>query len=391
MTASAQIHPRVRTEPVHIAYFIDQLCETGGAERMLLNTIRLLPKDRFRCSLVTFKLNPTLALFQDLPCPHFVYPLRNTYDWNAFRNSSRIRDFLSREKVQIAHTFHETADLWGGLVSKVGCDRILVSSRRDMGILRSLKHKVGYRLMNRMVDLVLAVSEEVRRFCVRTDGVPPHKAATLYNGLELTKIDAGNSAPNVRRTLSVAASVPVIATVGHIRYVKGIDVLLKTAAILVQQIPNAVFLVVGRNSDPEYLQCIDREIDKLGISSSVHFWGASEDVPSILRQCDIFFLPSRSEGFSNALIEAMACSLPCVATNVGGNAEAVSHNQSGYIVDSEDAAGAADRIMALLKDPHSARRMGVEGRKIVESKFTADIMMAQLVGHYERLLRDRRN
>jgi glycosyltransferase involved in cell wall biosynthesis len=391
MTPSAQLDPRVRTEPVHVAYFIDQLCETGGAERMLLNTIRLLPKDRFRCSLVTFKLDRTLALFQDLPCPHFVYPLRKTYDWNAFRSSSRIREFLSRENVEIVHTFHETADLWGGLVSKLGEQRILVSSRRDMGILRSRKHKFGYRLMNRMVDRVLAVSEEVRQFCIQTDGVPPDKAATLYNGLELTKIDSENGLTEVRGRLSVTASVPVIATVGHIRYVKGIDVLVKTAAVVAQQIPNALFLIVGRYSDSEYLQSIHREINQLGISSNVRFWGESEDVPSILRQCDIFFLPSRSEGFSNALIEAMACGLPCVATNVGGNSEAVSHGKSGYLIDSDDVAGAAARIMALLKDPHSARRMGIEGRKIVESKFTADTMIEQLVGHYERLLTKRRN
>jgi len=391
MTAHPHIDSRVRTQPVHITYFIDQLCETGGAERMLLNTIRWLPKDRFRCSLVTFKLDSTLTLFRDLPCPHFVYPLRKTYDWNAFRSSSRIRDFLSRERVQIVHTFHETADLWGGFVSKMGNERILVSSRRDMGILRSMKHKVGYRLVNRRVDLVLAVSEEVRQFCISADGVPPHKSATLYNGLELAKIDATGNVINVRGKLGVAPSVPVIATVGHIRPVKGIDVLIETAAVVAKQVPDALFLIVGRGSDREYLQSLNRDIERFGISRNVHFWGESEDVLSILRQCDIFFLPSRSEGFSNALIEAMACGLPCVATSVGGNAEAVAHNESGYIVDSEDSMAAATYLLTLLTDSHLARRMGAEGRKIVERKFTADTMIEQLVSHYERLLATRRN
>jgi glycosyltransferase involved in cell wall biosynthesis len=377
--------------PVHIAYFIDQLCETGGAERMLLNTIRLLPKDRFRCSLFTFKLDSTLALFRALPCPHFVYPLRKTYDWNAFCSSSRIREFLRRENVQIVHTFHETADLWGGFVSKMGGNRILVSSRRDMGVLRSLKHNVGYRLLNRMADLVLTVSEEVRQFCIRTDGVPPERAATLYNGLELATVDARNQTTDVRGVLGVHSSAPLIATVGNIRPIKGIDVLVKTAAMVVREIPNAFFLVIGRHSDPEYFQGISREIGRLGVTSKVRFWGESEEVIPLLRQCNIFFLPSRSEGFSNALIEAMACSLPCVATSVGGNAEAIAHGESGYIISSEDAAAAATRIVALLRGPDAARKMGVAGRKIVENKFTANTMIAQLVGHYERLLADRRN
>jgi glycosyltransferase involved in cell wall biosynthesis len=377
--------------PVHVLFIIDQLCEMGGAERMLLSTIRLLPKERFRCSLATFKLDPTLALFQALPCPHVVYPLWRTYDWNAFRSSSRIRKFLRRENVQIVHTFHETADLWGGFISKLGGNRILVSSRRDMGILRSLKHNLGYRLLNRMVDLVLTVSEEVRQFCIRTDGIVPQKAATLYNGLELANVDSRHAPRDLRTLLRVDSSAPVIATVGHIRPVKGIDILVRTAAIVVRQIPNALFLVIGRNSDPEYSKKLTRAIESFGVSSNVRFWGESNEVVSLVRQCDIFFLPSRSEGFSNALIEAMACGLPCVATNVGGNAEAVSHGESGYIINSEDADSAAARILMLLKDPDSARKMGTAGRKIVESRFTSDTMIAQLVGHYERLLANRRN
>jgi glycosyltransferase involved in cell wall biosynthesis len=123
----------------------------------------------------------------------------------------------------------------------------------------------------------------------------------------------------------------------------------------------------------------------------VRFWGETTDVAALLRSCDLFFLPSRSEGFSNALIEAMAWSLPCVATNVGGNAEAVADGESGYIIESEDAAGAAKRILTVLESRDLARRMGAAGRKIVENRFTAEIMIKQLVGHYERLLADRRN
>jgi glycosyltransferase involved in cell wall biosynthesis len=183
----------------------------------------------------------------------------------------------------------------------------------------------------------------------------------------------------------------VIATVGNIRPVKGIDILVQTAAIVVRQIPNALFLVIGKNSDPEYMQKVKAEIERLGVSWNVRFWGESEEVVSLLRQSNVFFLPSRSEGFSNALIEAMACCLPCVATNVGGNAEAVSDGKSGYLTNSEDAEGAAARILTLLRDDYAAREMGVAGRKIVERRFTADTMIEQLVGHYERLLANRRN
>jgi glycosyltransferase involved in cell wall biosynthesis len=97
-------------------------------------------------------------------------------------------------------------------------------------------------------------------------------------------------------------------------------------------------------------------------------------------------LPSRNEGFSNALIEAMGCSLPCVATRVGGNAEALQEGKSGYLVASEDSEAMADRILRLLRDPVMARRMGETARKTVKARFSIDAMMNRLMGIYDELL-----
>ena len=377
--------------PHHVLFLVDQLCEMGGAERMLLNTIRLLPKSRYRCSLITFRIDPSLEFFHDFPCPYYLFPLRRTYDWNAMRMARKLRNYIRREKVEIVHTFFETADLWGGLVSKLSGGRVLISSRRDMGILRSMKHTWGYRMMNPLFDLVLTVSEEVRRFCIQEDHLRPEKVLTLYNGLDLGSVANKNQAESLRGSLGLLPSARLVVTVGHIRRVKGIDILVEAAAIVAKKLPEAIFLVVGRNSEPHHVQELEAKIAGLGIQRNVRFLGETENALSILKSCDVFFLPSRSEGFSNALIEAMACGLPCVATRVGGNAEAVEEGCSGYLVENEDAGAAADRIQRLLRNPVSAREMGSVGRKIVESKFTDEIMIQQLVVQYERLLAARQN
>jgi len=91
------------------------------------------------------------------------------------------------------------------------------------------------------------------------------------------------------------------------------------------------------------------------------------------------------------LIEAMACELPCVATRVGGNAEAIEDGRSGYVVESENSNALADRIMMLLRDPSKAKTMGKTGRKIVEAKFTSEIMIHKLVTLYDHLLQENRN
>jgi len=375
----------------HVLFLIDQLCEMGGAERIVLNTIRLLPKDRFRCSLITFKVDPQLPIFADFPCPYQVFPVERTYGFNGIKVAWKLREFIRRENVSIVHTFFETSDLWGGFISRTAGNVSLVSSRRDMGILRLRKHDIAYRLMNPWFDLVTTVSEEVRRFCIQKDNLPPSKVQTLYNGLEFNKVDASDVGEDLRLSLGLKPGSQLIATVGHIRRVKGFDVLIEAAAKVIPEFPTALFLIIGRNSESEHFQELQALVTKHGMGANVRFFGETESIYSLLKASDVFVLPSRSEGFSNALIEAMACRLPCVATRVGGNGEAIEEARSGYLVENEDAAGMADRILRLLRNPVLAKEMGKAGRKIVEAKFTAEVMMQQLVGHYDRLLAARRN
>ena len=358
---------------------------------MLLNIIRQLPAERFRCRIMTFKIGADLELFRNLPCPHVVYPIRRTYDLNALRTIFSIRRFLDSEKIQIVHTFHETSDLWAGPISKIASGRVLVSSRRDMGILRSSKHDLGYRCMNFLFDLVLTVSEEVRKFCIERDRISPRKVVTLYNGIELGKFQPTFGEDSLRRTLGIASHAPLIVTVGNLRPVKGIDVLIEAAAKIITHNPEAEFLVLGRISDSQYFRELHSMVQQLGLREKVRFLGESEQIIPTLRASDVFCLPSRSEGFSSALIEAMACELPCVATRVGGNAEAIEDGRSGYVVESENSNALADRIMMLLRDPSKAKTMGKTGRKIVEAKFTSEIMIHKLITLYDHLLQENRN
>jgi glycosyltransferase involved in cell wall biosynthesis len=124
----------------------------------------------------------------------------------------------------------------------------------------------------------------------------------------------------------------------------------------------------------------------LRLSDRFHFIGGVTNVPKHLSTADIFVLPSRSEGFSNAIIEAMAGSLPVVATDVGGNAEAVEDGVSGFIVPAEDPAALAEAISRLLADPSRAFQMGAAGKTLAAEKFTTEAMMNRISSTYADLL-----
>ncbi len=369
----------------HILFIIDELCEIGGAERVLFKMIRLLPDDLFRCSLLTFRTNEETD-FAQIHCPVYVLPLKRTYDWNALKVARQMRSFIRREKVSIVHTFFETSDLWAGPIAKLSGCPVLVSSRRDLGILRSRKHTIGYRVLRSLYDSVLTVSPQVREFCIQQDGVDPSKVQTLFNGLEMECVANAASRGSMRRQMNIPEQVPVITTVGNIRKVKGIDVLVEAAVQVCRRHPSAMFLVVGRKSEAEHCRELENRIASLGLAANFRLLGSREDVFSILRMSDIFCLPSRSEGFSNALIEAMACRLPCVATDVGGNKEVLVHGETGFLVPSEDSNALATALTHLIVDRSLATNMGLRGEKVVQSRFTAEVMMNSLVSIYKDLL-----
>lgn len=371
---------QTRSSLPHVLLVVDMLGKTlGGGERVILKMATLLPQYGYRASILTFSAHPESPALLSLPCPAYLLSLQNTYDVNALRAAIHLRRFIKEQQIQVVQTFFESSDIWAGLVTKVFSDAKLIWSRRDMGILRTRKHEIAYRLMANLPDAVFAVSDRVRQHCISIDHIDPTKALTIYNGLDLSSWNSPK--PGLKNNTST-----VITTTGNIRRVKGHDVFIKAAAIVVKQFPNTSFSIAGGILEPDYFAELQALINDLNLSNSFHFAGSITNLHDHLAAADIFVLPSRSEGFSNAIIEAMAASLPVVATDVGGNAEAVKNGVTGFIVPSDDPHALAAAIIRLLADPAQAAQLGRAGKAFTAQEFTQEVMMNRTTQVYDRLL-----
>jgi glycosyltransferase involved in cell wall biosynthesis len=387
IVASAPQPPGIMNGPQrdlpHILFVVDQFGKTlGGGERIVLKIAALLPRYGFRASILTFFTHPESAALKSPPCPIYLLPLQNTYGLTALRAAFEFRRFLKQKQIQIVHTFFESSDLWAGLVTKTMSKAKLVWARRDMGILRTRKHHIAYRLMAGAPDAVFAVSEQVRRHSIEVDRIDPARVQTIYNGLNLEDWD----------TTLRPAKAPgefLVTTVGNIRRVKGHDVFIKAAAAIVPHFHKVSFSIAGDVLEPAYFTELQDLVQDLKLANHFRFDGGVTNLRQHLAAADVFVLPSRSEGFSNAIVEAMAASLPVVATEVGGNAEAVNDGISGFLVPSEDPAALSAAIIRLLSDPSQARAMGAAGRSLVAERFTVEAMMNRTASAYSNLLSGR--
>lgn len=364
----------------HVLLVLDQFPKAlGGGERIVLRLAGLLTKYGYRVSILTFFVHPDCTALESPPCPIYVLPLQRTYGFSAIKAALELRKFLRSQKIEIVQTFFESSDIWAGLVTKMTSSAKLIWSRRDMGILRARKHQIAYRLMAGVPDGVFAVSERVRSYCIDVDRIDSSRVQTVYNGLDLSDLVCNGVRPE-------APDIVRVTTVGNVRKVKGHDILIRAAALIVPQFPRVAFSIAGEVLEPDYFIELQALIKELNLSGHVEFVGGITDMRKHLAGADIFVLPSRSEGFSNAIVEAMAASLAVVATDVGGNSEAVREGVTGFIVPAEHPAALAAAISRLLSDPSKAMAMGIAGKARVAELFTTEAMMGKIIAAYKRLL-----
>lgn len=366
---------------LRILFVIDQLIEMGGAELALLRLVRGLKVHGLSPAVITFRPLSDAALQADWPCAVQVLPLRRALGWEALGIAWEIRRYIRLHRINVVHTFFESSDLFAGSVARTVPGVALVTSRRDMGILRNSRHRFLYRRLAGLAHRVVAVSNSVRQWCVLEDRLPSARVVTVYNGVQQAEQYYG-ARSELRRQLELGPDQIVITAIGHLRRVKGFDVLIETARRLIKTAPDAFILIIGDEHEAGLRSELEQRIKFNQLENHVRLLSARKDVPALLNASDIFVLPSRSEGFSNALIEAMMAGLPCVATSVGGNAEALVAGKTGFLVPSENSDAMADALALLAQSPALRARMGQAGRAIALEHFTETAMIESMLRLY---------
>ena len=363
---------------MRIIHFVENL-ERGGLERTVIDLIAAQRDAGHDCRVVCL-FEPGL-LAAELAAQGVEVEAcrkRTGFDWQAMR---RARALLRRNPGAVLHThnasahYHAVSAAWG---LPLAC---VVNTRHGMGAADPGSRKEWlYRRSMGATDYVIAVCEAARERFAR-QGVQPRTALlSIPNGIRVERFAAAGI--EARAALAAELGWPagsrIVGTVGRLHPVKDQRRLLHALRALRATLPQAVLAIVG---DGEMRPELERETDELGLRPWVRFLGDRDDVPRLLAGMEAFALPSRSEGYSIALLEACAAALPIVATDVGGNREIVRDGCNGRLVAAGDADALAGALRDLLASEDRARSMGRVGREWVFAEGTFRTMASR----YERL------
>ncbi|MCP4538179.1 MAG: glycosyltransferase [Chloroflexi bacterium] len=241
-----------------------------------------------------------------------------------------------------------------------------------------------YVLTARWVDGFVAVSEQIQESLVQEFGpAVASKITVISNGVDVHRYGNERNRKAIRRSLSVPYAAQVLIMVGTLKPVKGHRYMLEALPALVSRCPAVYLVVVG---DGELRDVLQAQVAALNLSNHVRFLGNRQDIGDLLVAADVFVLSSLWEGLSMALLEAMASSLPIVATEVSGTTQAIISDETGLLVPPGDATKLAQAIEQLLSNPERARAMGARARQRVETEFGARKQANEHIALYRQLL-----
>lgn len=313
---------------------------TGGIERKIAAVLPRLDRSLFEVHLCCIRERGPLA--DDLEhagIPVHLIPFRSRMDpiglW-------RLRRLVRRLRIDLVHAHMYRSNVPATLLKMYDENLIVVGHYHNVDTWEGWRQLQLDRYLARRRDMNVAVSEAVRQDVLSRLGLEEDQVRILYNGVDLEEFHP-LPAPDrraMRARLGFEGNEKLVVSVARLVAAKNQELILRSIPELLTTVPEARFLFVGSGPDEERLMAL---ADDLQVGDYVRFLGRRDDVPLILGACDLSVLPSLREGFSNAVLESLACGLPVVASDVGGNGEVIEPGVNGYLCEVAPAESAPAR------------------------------------------------
>ena len=355
----------------------------GGQEIRVLQECQLLLERGHRVSLVCQPDSPLGEKFSRFSHPNLSYfplPMKKAFSLSALFSLIKI---IKRSRPDILHS-HSSIDSW--LIAMAGTllgvpiirSRHVMIPMRNHIFNRWLYAKAPRKILTSGQGIANMVSEQV--------GVPMGKIMCIPAGVDFRKFDIQISGEKIREELGVNPHQPLIGKIAIIRGWKGHDYLIDSVPLVLENFPEARFVIVG--SGPGY-ESIRTRIKNLGLEKSVFMLGHREDIPEIMAALDIHCVASFAiEGTTQVIPQAFAMKTPVVSTRMVSILPLLGNGERGILVELKNSRDMANGIMKILNDRESAQIMAEKAFTFCKTDLSIDKMMEQTIAVYEEVLSD---
>lgn len=377
-----------RSNKIRILFIIDYLFEISGTEKHLLQLIRELDKSQFKCYLLALQhSDKMLQQYTRVGAQVLPWHLDKFYSLKTLQLLKQLKEFIIREKVHFIQSYNVVADLVAALVTKMaGGGVVHIMNVRDMGGYRKGRYNIIMKVLKSRRKDYLAVCHTVAEHFSSSNGVNNSRIKVIYNGIDSPFCNNPSAkSKHSRQVYPISNDSFVVGNISQFRPEKGHEVFFKAVELVRKEIPEIVALAIGGGP---LLSMYQKQYRSQRASGNIIITGFLDDVHPALAKMDIFcFTPVSNEGFSNAILEAMAFGKPVIASDVGGNREAVVHGTTGHVVPAGEPDKIAKAILDLYRTPEKMQAMGQAGKVRVQQHFSLE----KIIPQYERFYLEKIN
>lgn len=353
-----------------VALVIGQLTR-GGAEGQLTQVATRLDRTRFEPIVycLSSAVEPYAAQIE-------MAGIRvRSIPGHPLRRLRQLARCFNEDDIEVVHSWLYLANAAAGILQLVSPRRALITSARNRKV-HGRVNQIANAMAFRLSDAIVANSSDVATYIAQRYWAPLSRIRVIVNGIDTQRFRPAAS-PDLDR--------PLIVTAGRMVEQKNHALFLRAAAQLRERLPAARFAIVG---DGPLAAVLQAQAADLELSDAVRFLGERGDIETILPTASMFWLTSRWEGMPNVVLEAMACGLPVIATDVGGARELIDHGVTGFIVHSDDEAAFVKHSVALLGDSPSWKQAARAARAKAET-FSLKRLVDILESLYEEVAGER--
>ena len=367
---------------IKILFLIYDL-DLGGPELRLLDFQKHFPGDLRIYFCVTSKNLALLPEFLEAGANVHVEPIAKSY--LELNKVWKIYKHIMKNNISIVNSFDLKELILATAIKGMSGWRIkTVHHSVDLLHHYAIRQKIFLLILLTLTNKVICNSKKSHQL-VRKFFVPKRKISIIRNGIDINFFTKTIPQPDeLRKTHGIGKDDFVLGTIANFRKIKNYPFLIHAFKILFQRNKKLKLICVGGGY---HLPDIKRMVLEYHLENAVIFTGHSRHVIDYLSLMDVFFLCSLKEGFPNVLLQAMAMSLPVVASDVGGCSEIIDHMKNGMLYPSNDLAKFIETIELLTTDTSFAKKLGDSANQTVEEKFSLDGMVKKYSNFYNALSR----
>lgn len=262
---------------------------------------------------------------------------------------------------------------WGFIIGKY--NRIpVVPVIHNTPVLNEHRKLSIYKLLLPKAARVITVSEMQKKHICENEGISISNIDVIHNGIDFSQYMKPFDRLEILSELNLHSKSRIVGIVTRLVTLKGIDIFIRSAALILRRFDNVQFLIIGDGPERENLIKLSRE---LGIEQQMRFLGIRHDIDRLISVFDVAVLSSRTEALPMVLLEYFSSGKSVVATDVGSIAEVVKHESNGFLVEPEDTEKLAERILDLLRDDEMAESFGRKGLETVKTSFSIERTVSQ--------------